>query len=70
MTTLFLLAQNTTLQELSPAGTALLVGCVGFVLTLCGFCFYRLMREPTPAEHHHTPLDIDTRDWDDRAPPA
>jgi hypothetical protein len=34
------------------------------VLFLCAFCFWRILRESTPSEHHHAPLDINTRDAD------
>jgi hypothetical protein len=60
-----LLAAETELKTLTAAGTALLIGCVGFVLLLCAFCFYRILREPAPSKHHHAPLDIDTRDTGD-----
>lgn len=60
-----ILAAGAELTTLTSAGTILLIGCVGFVLLLCGFCFYRILREPAPSEHHHAPLDIDTRDAGD-----
>jgi hypothetical protein len=37
---------------------------VTLVLGLCTFCFWRILREAAPSEHHHAPLDIDTRDSD------
>ncbi len=52
-------------QPLSPAGWTVMIGCVGLVLGLAGFCFWRVMREPSPSEHLHGPLDIDTHDRDD-----
>ncbi len=57
-----LLAQN---QGLTAAGWTMMIGCIGFVCGLCAFCFYRLLHEPRPSEHHHAPLDIDTRDQND-----
>ena len=51
-------------SELSIAGVMLMTICVGLVLSLCAFCFWRILREPRPAEHHHAPLDINTRDAD------
>ena len=48
--------------SLTPAGTAIMVISIGMVLVLCAFCFWRILREPAPAEHHHAPLDIDTQD--------
>ncbi len=55
------LAQN---QELTTGGWVMMIGCIGLVCSLCAFCLYRLMRDPTPSKHHHGPLDIDTRDHD------
>jgi hypothetical protein len=51
-------------EELGTAGVMLMTVCVGLVLFLCAFCFWRILREPTPSEHHHAPLDINTRDAD------
>ncbi len=51
-------------QGLTPAGWTLMIGCIAMVCGLCVFCFYRIMREPRPSEHHHAPLDIDTHDLD------
>ncbi|MFQ5591907.1 MAG: hypothetical protein ACE5HE_12145 [Phycisphaerae bacterium] len=56
-----LLAQR---DDLSAGGWALMVCCILLVCSLCVFCFYRLVREPRPSEHHHAPLDIDTHDLD------
>ena len=53
------------IQGLSPAGWVLMVGCVGIVCTLLGYCYWRVLREPRPSEHHHAPLDIDTGDLKD-----
>lgn len=61
MNPLLVLAQN---QELNTAGWIVMIGCLTLVCSLCVFCFYRLVREPRPSEHHHTPLDIDTKDLD------
>ncbi|MBU0641265.1 MAG: hypothetical protein KKB50_20595 [Planctomycetes bacterium] len=49
---------------LTAQGAVLMALCVGLVLGLFGFCMYRILREPAPAEHHHAPLDIDTHDTD------
>jgi hypothetical protein len=54
-----LLAQN---QDLTIGGWTMLVGCVGLVCALCAFCYYRILREPKPSDHHHAPPDIDTHD--------
>jgi len=50
---------------LTPGGATIMTLSVLLVLGLCGFCFWRLQREPRPSAHHHAPLDIDTRDLDD-----
>jgi hypothetical protein len=49
-------------QGLTIGGWVVMVGCITMVCSLCVFCFYRVFREPSPSEHHHAPLDIDTRD--------
>ncbi len=58
-TLLALLAQA---PGLNAGGWIMLVGCIGLVLSLCAFCFWKIMTEPKPSEHHHAPLDIDTHD--------
>ncbi|MBU0638816.1 MAG: hypothetical protein KKB50_08125 [Planctomycetes bacterium] len=50
------------LARLSSAGIALMTLCIGLVLLLCAFCFWRILRKPQPSEQHHTPLDIDIHD--------
>jgi hypothetical protein len=52
------------LRPLSPAGWTVMIGCISLVLVLGGFCFWRVMRRPSPTEHLHGPLDIDTQDVD------
>ena len=52
-------------QNLNAGGWAVMIGCVGLVLAMCVFCFRRVMREPSPSERHHAPLDIDTHDTDE-----
>ena len=47
---------------LEAGGRIMLIGCIGLVLSLCAFCFWKILTEPKPSEHHHTPLDIDTHD--------
>ncbi len=51
-------------QGLTAAGWTVMIGCVGLVCGLAAFCFYRILREPRPSEHHHAPLEIDTGDTD------
>ena len=67
MSTLWLLpaqASNAP-QGLSTAGATIMTLSVLLVLGLCAFCFWRILREAAPSEHHHAPLDIDTRDLDE-----
>ena len=47
---------------LNASGWIMLIGCIGLVCSLCAFCFWKIMTEPKPSEHHRTPLDIDTHD--------
>ena len=49
-------------EGLSEGGWTLMLLCIGMVVVLMVFCYYRILREPRPSEHHHAPLDIDTRD--------
>lgn len=42
------------------AGWVLMLGSVGFVLVLSGYCFYRVLRAPVTRGHLHAPLDIET----------
>jgi len=60
-----LLAQvDAEATTLTPAGVAIMTISVGLVLGLCVFCFWRILRESNPSEHHHAPLDIDSGDFD------
>jgi len=56
-----LLAQS---PGLNAGGWTVMIACIGFVCGLCVYCFWRILREPAPSEHHHAPLDIDTHDQD------
>ena len=49
-------------EGLTPGGWTVMIGCIALVCTLVVFCFYRLLRESRPTQHHRAPLDIDTRD--------
>jgi hypothetical protein len=49
---------------LTAGGGAIMTLSVLLVLSLCAFCFYRILREPTSPEHHPAPRDLDTRDFD------
>lgn len=44
------------------AGWCLMIGSVGSILTLVGWCFYRVLRVPVAKDHLHAPLDIDTHE--------
>ena len=47
---------------LTTGGWMMMLGSIGLVTSLCVFCVVRIFRENKPSEHHHAPLDIDTRD--------
>ncbi len=49
---------------LNAAGWTMLIGCVGMVCSLVTFCYYRILRDPRPSDHHHAPLEIDRRESD------
>jgi hypothetical protein len=51
-------------EKLSASGWTMMIGCISAVCLLVVFCFYRVLRESSPTEHHHAPLDIDTHDRD------
>jgi len=47
---------------LNASGALLLGPSVALVVGLNIFCFYRVLRESQPTEHHRAPLEIDTGD--------
>ena len=49
---------------MTVAGWILMLGSLGFVLTLTGYCFYRVLRAPVTKDHMHAPLDIETHEKD------
>lgn len=49
-------------QGLTASGWFMLLFCMILVCGLVVFCFYMILREPHPSEHHHAPLEIDTHD--------
>jgi hypothetical protein len=51
-------------ESLSAGGAVIMCLSVSLVLGLNIFCFWRILREPEPAAHHHVPLEIDTHDLD------
>jgi len=51
---------------MTPAGWATMLLSVGAVLTLMGYCLYRVLTlPPLEMEELHGPLDIDTGDTKD-----
>ena len=58
------LLSQSDLLTLTSSGMTLMVLCVGFVLALCAFCFWHILRDSAPSDRHHAPLDIDTHDAD------
>lgn len=51
-------------ETLTTAGWIMMIGCIGSVCSLAAFCFYRVLREPNPSQHHHAPPGVDTHDLD------
>ena len=49
--------------ELTVGGAIIMTVSILLVLGLMGFCMVRILREKEP-ERHHTPLEIDTHDFD------
>ncbi len=47
---------------LEPAGMVVMGLSILIVCGLTLFCILRLVREESPAEHHHVPPDINTHD--------
>ena len=47
-----------------PAGMVVMGLSILLVCGLTIFCVLRILRERSPGEHHHVPLDIDTHDVD------
>lgn len=64
-TILSLLAQTDEPVGLTVGGIVVMTCSILIVLGLLTFCTVRMLKEPHPEEHHHTPLDIDTKDLDD-----
>ena len=59
MTAAALLAQT---EALNAGGWIVMIGCVGMVCGLVVYCYWRVLGGPKPSEHHHAPLEIDTKD--------
>ena len=60
------LAEGAEPVTLTTAGATIMTLSVMLVLGLTVFCFWRILREPKPSEHHHAPLDIEMADDDTR----
>ena len=61
-----LLAQTSDPEvQLTFGGTVIMVLCITMVLSLCAYCFWRVLREDRSTEHHHTPAKIDPGDLND-----
>ncbi len=48
--------------ELEPAGMVVMTLSVLLVCGLTIYCAVKILGDKSPSEHHHAPLDIDTRD--------
>jgi hypothetical protein len=60
------LAQTTSPYAINGRGWTVLVISVSTVLSLVGYCLYRVLTlPPVEMEDLHGPLDIDTRDRQD-----
>ena len=47
---------------MTTAGWIFMLCSIGFVLTLAGFCFSRVLMKPSAADHMHSPLEADEMD--------
>ncbi len=47
---------------LQADGMVMMILSISIVAALAIFCTVRILREKSPSEHHHVPLDIDTHD--------
>jgi ABC-type nickel/cobalt efflux system permease component RcnA len=61
-----LLAQaEGTAVTLTATGAVIMGISVLLVLGLTAFCFWRILREPSPSEHHHAPLYVGIKNQND-----
>lgn len=49
-------------SDMTLGGWIFMLGSVGTVLVLAGYCFWKVLATPGSEERLHAPLDIDTRD--------
>jgi hypothetical protein len=47
---------------MTTEGWIFMIGSVGFVLSLVGYCFVRVLTRPQAADHLQAPQTIDTGD--------
>ena len=47
---------------MTTAGWIFMACSITFVVLLLAFCFYRVLRKPSAANHMHAPIEIDTHD--------
>ena len=47
---------------MTPAGWVLMIVSCGTVTALVAWCFWRVLRLPSPRPELHAPLDIETRE--------
>lgn len=50
--------------RLNVGGVIIMSASIAMVLGLSAFCMVRILSEKKPSDHHHAPLDIDTKDLD------
>jgi len=51
-----------TTVTLTAGGWIMMSASILMVCGLSTFCLYRILRDPTPSQDHHAPLEIDTKD--------
>jgi hypothetical protein len=47
---------------MTTAGWIFMLSSIAFVLVLCGYCFTRVIRKPSAADHMHSTLEADEYD--------
>jgi hypothetical protein len=50
---------------MTTAGWVFMIGSIGFVVSLAGYCYYRVLVKPEAADHLQAPQTIDTQDLED-----
>jgi hypothetical protein len=49
---------------MTTEGWIFMFGSIGFVVSLVGFCYFRVLTKPQSADHLQAPATIDTGDLD------